>query len=818
MKIILVFKTHFDIGFTDLASSVIDQYAGSMLEQVIETCKGTQKLGKRHFVWTMPAWPLWHIVNHSEPSLKKELDELIENGQVVWHALPFTSHTDFATPGEYLRGFTYSRLLAERYRKPCPIAAKMTDVPGHSVMLPDLLSQAGIRFLHLGCNEFATPPEVPELFYWQAPGGRKVLTMYSRGGYGSGLIPPKSWKYPVWMALMHTVDNSGPQSADAIEHMVEEIQKTYPDAEIVCGTMDDFYRELEKCDLSEVPVLQKDMADTWIHGVGAYPKEVGILREDRKMAETMEAIWANRLLTDTSAEAAKEEEICKLWDAYYHQITMFEEHTWGADVKTYMGPNRVYKKEEFREAKDSDAYRFMERSWEEQRERVQESHKAAGKLCAELIAQNGEQKQKEWYFFYQGSGTYTGWVELPEGWEHPVVIRNGEKLPCEEIAGTWQVYVEQLEGFRSVPVRIEKECCECCQDAEKGNAKTEGKSDRCNTDCVEQGEKAGCSIDDAEIAADGTACLENHRYSIWYNANTGKVLRVHDKKAGKDLLTAKESEGIFSYQYDRYGYDDINEYLRTYGYHFTTWGIQDYGRENYPFCEHETCRSAYTGYERKEHGLVLHYAGGKSADEYGDARKMQIEIALPEQGEEIFVTLHLENKQESPYVEAGSFVVPFAGEYAEYRIRKGGVTLDPATDIVEKANHSLYCLDEGVAVLNGQMGLWVQSLDAPLMAVGDPGIYTYGPVFDQAKKPVLYFNLFNNMWGTNFPQWTGGDFTFRFRLQGFATESGEVVLPAECLEHTGGVAVMDAPLPETDLEFPTHMKLIGAERLENYRM
>ena len=76
MKIILVFKTHFDIGFTDLASNVIDQYAGSMLEQVIETCKGTQKLGKRNFVWTMPAWPLWHIVNHSEPKLKKELERI----------------------------------------------------------------------------------------------------------------------------------------------------------------------------------------------------------------------------------------------------------------------------------------------------------------------------------------------------------------------------------------------------------------------------------------------------------------------------------------------------------------------------------------------------------------------------------------------------------------------------------------------------------------------------------------------------------------------------------------------------------------------
>ena len=163
------------------------------------------------------------------------------------------------------------------------------------------------------------------------------------------------------------------------------------------------------------------------------------------------------------------------------------------------------------------------------------------------------------------------------------------------------------------------------------------------------------------------------------------------------------------------------------------------------------------------------------------------------------------------------FIVPFAGEHAEYRIRKGGVTLNPAADIVEKANHSLYCLDEGAAVMNDQMGLWVQSLDAPLMAIGDPEIYTYGPVFEQTKKPVLYFNLFNNMWGTNFPQWTGGDFTFRFRLQGFAPEQTQKDIPAECLKHTGGVAVMDTSLPETDLRFPEHMKLIGAEKLDENR-
>ena len=34
-KVILVFKTHFDIGFTDLSKNVIDNYSTDMLDQVL---------------------------------------------------------------------------------------------------------------------------------------------------------------------------------------------------------------------------------------------------------------------------------------------------------------------------------------------------------------------------------------------------------------------------------------------------------------------------------------------------------------------------------------------------------------------------------------------------------------------------------------------------------------------------------------------------------------------------------------------------------------------------------------------------------------
>ena len=36
-KIILVFKTHFDIGFTRLSREILDFYSGEMLDRVKET-------------------------------------------------------------------------------------------------------------------------------------------------------------------------------------------------------------------------------------------------------------------------------------------------------------------------------------------------------------------------------------------------------------------------------------------------------------------------------------------------------------------------------------------------------------------------------------------------------------------------------------------------------------------------------------------------------------------------------------------------------------------------------------------------------------
>lgn len=659
-KIILVFKTHFDIGFTDLAENVIHSYGNDMLREVIETCHATENLGKLRYVWTMPAWPLWTISNNCAPELKPELDRLIRNGQIVWHGLPFTSHTDFSAPEEYAETFRYSKELAQRYGKPMPIAAKMTDVPGHGLMLPGILSQAGIRFLHLGCNEFATPPDVPGLFFWQEPGGGRVLTMYSKGGYGTGLLPPKDWPYPVWMAMMHTHDNCGPQSAALILKMAQKAQAECPDAEIVCGTMDDFYREMENCDLSDVQIIEKDLADTWIHGVGSYPAEVSLLRECRERSRKLHSRYFEHLISG-GGEIPKLE---SLWDRYYDAVALFTEHTWGADVKTWLGPDRVYEKEEFLEAKKTAAYQFMERSWQEQRSRVHQAKETLERIEESL---GGEPADKS-----------------PATESRLNLARNGREL-----------------------------------------------------------------------------VVENSRYRLTLDTVSGKILTVYDRILDSVILEAGD-EGIFSYRYDRYGLPDVTEFLRDYGYHFTTWGIQDYGRENYPDCAHETFYPEFTGWDVRGHELNLHYQTGKSGSDYGDGRSVCLTIGFC--GDELTVTLTLTDKQETPFIESGSLIFPFAGKVS-YCIGKPGGIIDPKTQIQRLCNHALFNLERQVTVQGMQGSVSICSLDAPLFGIGSTGVYEYHKEFGKDREPAIYFNLFNNMWGTNFPQWIGGNFRYRFVLR-----------------------------------------------------
>lgn len=366
-KIVVVFKTHFDLGFTGLPAEVMSEYTGPMFEAVQRTLLATAgEPGYLRYNWTLPAWPLKFLLH--DPSVPEgtrlAARKLVESGQLLWHAWPFTTHTAFCSLEELVRGLHISRGLSEEFGH-WPMGAKQTDVPGHTWALPSLLARAGVKFLHIGCNSGSHAPHAPRLFWWEGPDGARLLTYYSPGGYGTPLLPPDDWPFDTWLALQQTVDNHGPHTPADLAEMRRLAEEGAPGVDLVFGELGDFAELLlERPEqLAGLPVVPYDLADTWIHGVGTMPREVARVRELRAKLLALEVAAAEHDwpgIEGAGHDFPLARRVAPLIDTAYEQLLLFGEHTWGLDVKSTI--QRVYGPE-FAAARQSEPYRRLESSW-----------------------------------------------------------------------------------------------------------------------------------------------------------------------------------------------------------------------------------------------------------------------------------------------------------------------------------------------------------------------------------------------------------------------------------------------------------------------
>ena len=71
--IIVVFKMHVDIGYTNLAEGVLQKYTTSMLDETLRSIEETSALPESgQFVWTIPGWPLKYMLENSSGENQKK--------------------------------------------------------------------------------------------------------------------------------------------------------------------------------------------------------------------------------------------------------------------------------------------------------------------------------------------------------------------------------------------------------------------------------------------------------------------------------------------------------------------------------------------------------------------------------------------------------------------------------------------------------------------------------------------------------------------------------------------------------------------------
>lgn len=90
-RIYVLFKTHLDIGFTDMSQKVVENYMKNFLPNAMKVAK--QMRGeKERFIWTAGSWLIWKFLEESPDA--ELLEDAIRHGEVRWHGLPFTTHTE----------------------------------------------------------------------------------------------------------------------------------------------------------------------------------------------------------------------------------------------------------------------------------------------------------------------------------------------------------------------------------------------------------------------------------------------------------------------------------------------------------------------------------------------------------------------------------------------------------------------------------------------------------------------------------------------------------------------------------------------------
>jgi hypothetical protein len=342
----LIFKTHLDIGFTDHAAHVRQQYHDQFIPQAIRTGEHFFAEDPDHpaFIWTTGAWLIWDHLNSQDAERVRLLEQAIGRGLITWHALPFTTHTELMSPALFEAGLSYSGELDQRFGR-TTTAAKMTDVPGHTLGMVPLLAKAGVRFLHLGVNTASPVPDVPPTFRWRAPDGSEIVVMY-QGSYGATDFPAGD---DIGLSFAHTADNIGPQSVPQTVEALRHLRRANPGATIAASTLDQF-GELMWARREQFPIITDEIGDSWIHGTASDPQKLARFRALQRLHD----IW--------TSESTPERR------AFGRGLTMVAEHTWGVDIKTYLRDDQAWDRVDFDRARAKD-YRFSytEQSWAEQR-------------------------------------------------------------------------------------------------------------------------------------------------------------------------------------------------------------------------------------------------------------------------------------------------------------------------------------------------------------------------------------------------------------------------------------------------------------------
>ncbi len=353
-RVLVMFKCHLDVGFTDTQAGVMRKYFDVYYPEAMKRAAVMRDAGADRYTWTTGSWLLYEYLEQASANARKKMEQAIAAGDIAWHALPFSWQTEVMDRTMIAGALGFSKSLDVRFGR-TTTGAKMTDVPGHTLGLIAPLAASGVKFLHVGVNSASTPPEVPVLFNWKDSTGAALIVMYQHKGYGGVVNIPGS---DLTIAIEMADDNAGPHSMEEIRTIYADLRKQFPGASITASNLSEIANAVAPY-RDQLPVVTQEVGDTWIHGVPSDPVKVARYREVARLRQ--EWIAEGKLTVGDATDLA-----------FLRRFALFAEHTWGTDTKTYLDHDN-YKPADLELVLDKSGYRKMVTSWAEKRRNIDEA-------------------------------------------------------------------------------------------------------------------------------------------------------------------------------------------------------------------------------------------------------------------------------------------------------------------------------------------------------------------------------------------------------------------------------------------------------------
>lgn len=313
----LIFANHLDIGYhinipgvVGNDAAVLSQYMTEFMVKAAKVSDDLRKLGGperyRYLTHSFLVSLFLDCPSHIGISCPSSEDvatikAAAHRGDIVWHALPHNFQTELMDVELLQYAVRLGRELDQRFGLPLKKVMSQRDVPGLTRAAIPILADAGITALSVGVNSGSAPPAVPKNtpFIWRDErSNTSLFAFWHPGGY-SGLpvdsaeecVTVEGFEHALCAAWQYW-DNAGPHSVEQVLEIYTRVRESFPGAQIIASTLDDFVTELEAAAPSlDLPVVTQEIGDTWIYGVGSDPAKVSEYRSLLRFRRASQDRW-----------------------------------------------------------------------------------------------------------------------------------------------------------------------------------------------------------------------------------------------------------------------------------------------------------------------------------------------------------------------------------------------------------------------------------------------------------------------------------------------------------------------------------------------